>query len=365
MTNTKFAFLVHSRNVEDMFRKYPLLKVFPRSLVNWGLKHWPPIVVSRITGLKSKKGTELVGYVIGIPMTARQMMEDRNQALNQIKKASRLAEKMGVGIMGFGALTSSFSKGGLDIVDEVEKLGITTGRAYTTKTVSDYVKKCIQEFDLRKEDVVVAIVGAGGSVGSSCAKILAKYGVKNFLFIDLEKRATQLKQQITHMLKSHGDLNIQVSHLISDIKNSNIILTATNAPEVLVTSEDVAPGTIIINDAQPSDVSPEIIKNRDDVIVIEGGIINTPGINCNFNFGLASREDAFCCLGEVLILAYNEHFKHFALGELDLDLIDEIEKMSEGLNFRLANYQNDSGFLSHIQLENLRNKVKQRELQGV
>jgi fatty aldehyde-generating acyl-ACP reductase len=363
MSNSKFAFLVHSRNTEDIFRKYPFLKFFPYSLVNWVLKYWPPIIVSKITGLKSIHGNDLVGYIIGIPMTARQMMEDRAQALNQIKKASKLAEKMGVGIIGFGALTSSFSKGGLDIVNEVENLGITTGRAYTTKTVSDYAKKCIEEFGYDKETVIVAIVGAGGSVGSSCAKILAEYGVKNFLFIDLEKRGQHLKEQVTHMHGKHEDLNIEISHLISEIKAADIVLTATNAPEVLVKSEDVAPGTIIINDAQPSDVSPDIIKNRDDVLVIEGGIINTPGIKCNFNFGLASREDTFCCLGEVLILAYNEHFKHFALGELDLGLINEIEDMSKGLHFKLAKYQNDYGFISDLQIENLKTKVREKVLQ--
>ena len=216
MTEAKFAFLVHSRKTQDMFRKYPALKFLPLSWVDFGLKYWPPLVVSKITGLKSINGRDLVGYVIGIPMTARQMMEDRAHALKQIRKASKKAEKMGVGIIGFGALTSSFSKGGLDIVDEVNKLGITTGRAYTTKTVSDYVKKAINEFEFNKEEVVIAIVGAGGSVGSSCAKILAKYGVKNFIFVDLIKRADQLKEQIEHINKENNNLNIIISHSIND-----------------------------------------------------------------------------------------------------------------------------------------------------
>lgn len=362
MSHSKFAFLVHSRNTEDIFRKYPSLKIFPKSFVNWGLKFWPPIIVSKITGLKSVRGNELKGYIIGIPMTARQMMEDRDHALKQIKKAAKLAEKMGVGIIGFGALTSSFSKGGLDIVDEVEKLGITTGRAYTTKTVSDYVKKCIEEFGYKKDEVIVAIVGAGGSVGSSCAQILVEYGVKNFLFIDLQKRAQHLKDKMEHLSTIHSDLVIEISHSISDIKGANIILTASNAPEVLVRSDDVTPGTIIVNDAQPSDVSPDIMRDRDDVLVIEGGVINTPGIKCNFNFGLASREDTFCCLGEVLILAYHEHFKHFALGELDLSLIKEIDEMSKDLNFNLAKYQNDLGFISDIQIQDLKSTIKQRQL---
>jgi fatty aldehyde-generating acyl-ACP reductase len=356
----KFAFLVHSRRTEDIFRKYSWLKYLPIKVVNFTLKFWPPIIVSKITGLKTLDGQNLEGFVIGIPMTARQMIEDRAHALLQIKKAAIKAEKMGVGIIGFGALTSSFSKGGLDIMQEVNDLGITTGRAYTTKTVSDYTKKCIEDFNFNKSEVSVAVVGAGGSIGSSCAKILATYGVKNFILIDLEKRLDILKNQLGYLSSNHESINITISHSISDIKKANIIIAATNAPEVVIRSEDLSPGAIVINDAQPSDVDPEILKTRDDVLIIEGGIITTPGIKCNFNFGLAGREDTFCCLGEVLILAHQKHFKHFALGELNLDLINDIEKMSHNLNFSLSSFQNDSGYITEKQINKVRDIIRSK-----
>ena len=41
------------------------------------------------------------------------------------------------------------------------------------------------------------------------------------------------------------------------IKEAEFIITATNAPEAVVTSEDLKSGAVIIDDAQPSDVSPE------------------------------------------------------------------------------------------------------------
>ena len=137
-----------------------------------------------------------------------------------------------------------------------------------------------------------------------------------------------------------------------------MVIAATNSPEVLIKSEDLSPGTIVINDAQPSDVSPEIIEQRKDVLIIEGGIINTPGIKCNFNLGLASREDTFCCLGEVLILAHNYHHKHFALGELELKLIDEITNMSSGMNIRLSKFQNTNGYIDEKQIEGVRKILK-------
>ena len=351
--NPKFGFLVHPRGLTDFLRKFPYLRFLPTSVLNFLTKRLPPVVVSKITGLLDKEGRAIEGYIIAITMTARQMVEDRARALMQIKRAVRFAQKKGIGLIGFGALTSSFSKGGLDLVDEVNKIGITTGRAYTVKTVTDYAKKYITECYQNKNQVRVAIVGAGGSIGSGCAKVLAEWGIQKFLFIDLEKRLTTLTAHIEHLRGNHHGIDIAISHKIKDIATSNIIIAATNSPEVLIKADDVMSGAIIINDAQPSDIAPEVLE-RDDVLVIEGGVISTPGIRCNFNLGLAGREETFSCLGEVLILAHNNHFENFALGELDMNLIHQIETMSKNLNIGIGRPQNDKGYISEDKIDRVK-----------
>ncbi len=367
----KIGFLVHARNHRDLIRKFPILKFLPNKLIDWIAVSLPPIIVSKITGLTNLDNQPIGGYIIGMTMTARQMIEDRQKATRKIIQACRYAEKKGVGIIGLGALTASFSKGGLDILPHVKELGVTTGRAYTTKTVTDYVKHCVEEFGFSKQSVKVAIVGAGGSVGSSCAKLLASWGIKNMLFIDLPKRAEHLKKTIEHLKEVHLNngvaLDIQTSHAIADIKGWDIIITATSAPEALLHTEDISAGTIIINDAQPSDVPKEVIKERDDILVIEGGVIRTPGIRCNFNLGLADREDTFCCLGEVLVLARNEKFDHFATGELQEHLVSEIEEMSKGMGFGISKFQNDvQRYIPDAQIERVREiiagKIKERSI---
>ncbi len=375
----KIGFLVHARNHRDLIRKFPLLKFLPSRIIDWIAVSLPPIVVSRITGLTAKNGDAIEGYIIGMTMTAHQMIEHREKATKKIIQACKYAEKKGVGLIGLGALTASFSKGGLDILPHVKELGVTTGRAYTTKTVTDYVKYCVENFGYEKKSVKVAIVGAGGSVGSSCAKLLAEWGIRNMLFIDLPKRAEHLKKSVEHLQSVHLSrqnlqpgqstdvINIDISHAISDIKGWDIIITATSAPEALLHTEDLDPGTIIINDAQPSDVPKEVIKERDDILVIEGGVIHTPGIKCNFNLGLVDREDTFCCLGEVLVLARNEKFEHFATGELEEHLVSEIEKMSEGMGFTISKFQNDvQRYIPESQIkkvgEIITGKIKERSI---
>jgi len=159
--------------------------------------------------------------------------------------------------------------------------------------------------------------------------------------------------------RNHNGLSIEISHHIADIKKSDIIIAATNAPEALIQADDLQPGAIVINDAQPSDISSDAF-NRDDVLIIEGGVIRTPNIQCNFNLGLVDREDTFCCLGEVLILAYNNNSEHFALGELDKDLVDDIIEKEKGLNFIIPPYQNNMGYISKEKIDKVKEIIRRR-----
>lgn len=361
----KIGFLVHSRDIKDLTRKYPILRFVPRIIVNFIARNLPPITVSKITGLKNEDSSDIEGFIIGITMTARQMIENRELALKKIIDACKYAEKKGVTIIGLGALTASFSKGGLDILPHIKKLKVTTGRAYTTKTVTDYVKHCIDRFGYDRSKVKIAIVGAGGSVGSSCGKLLSLWGVKNILLIDVQKRAEMLKKSLEHLESTNENLKVEISHSISSIKNSDIIITATNAPEAVLSSSDLSPGSIVINDAQPSDVPDKVILERSDILVIEGGIIHTPGIKCNFNLGLAHREDTFCCLGEVLILARRDHSDHYALGELDQNLISQIEGMAHDLGFGISKLQNSvQKYIPDTQIENVKSIIEKKKIIG-
>jgi fatty aldehyde-generating acyl-ACP reductase len=98
----KIGFLVHSRNILDLKRKYRVLNFLPNRVVEFIAMNLPPIVVSRITGLKRHDGVDIDGYIIGVTMTARQMMEDREKALKKIIQACKYAERKGVELIGLG-----------------------------------------------------------------------------------------------------------------------------------------------------------------------------------------------------------------------------------------------------------------------
>lgn len=65
-----------------------LPNISPNPGWNFGVYTGRPMVVSKITGLKSQiDGKEINGWLIGVPMTAKQMIENRDLAKNGIKAA--------------------------------------------------------------------------------------------------------------------------------------------------------------------------------------------------------------------------------------------------------------------------------------
>jgi predicted amino acid dehydrogenase len=209
----------------------------------------------------------------------------------------------------------------------------------------------------------IGVVGAAGSVGSTTAKLIAREGFTNLILIDVERKKHYFSDLSIEIKKLNPQVNIEFSHQIGEIIKCDIIIAATNAPEALIKSNDLKPGAIVVDDAQPSDVHPDVLK-RNDVLVIEAGVTHTPNINSNFNFGLKNRQDNYCCLAEVFILASNEWSEHYVINRATLDLVDEISEMGKQLNFKIAKFQNFNETISDEKLQNVKNIISKNGIQN-
>lgn len=356
----KFAFIVHPRSYNDIERKFPVFRYVPNAITGIFTRNFWPVTLSKVTGLTSQKsGREIHGYIISILPTAHQLVENRTLALRRITQACILARKKGAKLIGLGGLTSSLSRGGLDLVNKID-INITTGHAYTGYNVAQNVFALVEYMNLEKTHINIGIVGAAGSIGSTCARILARAGYINFYLIDLERKKQHLDPLSKDVLSLNSKVRIITSHQIGDIKQCDIVIAATNAPEALIRSEDLKYGAIVIDDAQPSDVHPDVFL-REDVLVIEAGVTHTPNINNNFNFGLKDRQDNFCCLAEVLILAANEWGEHYVVNRPTIDLVDHIANMGKKLNFSIGKFQNFRETISNKKLSFVKECIKQNE----
>jgi fatty aldehyde-generating acyl-ACP reductase len=354
-----FGFLIHPRTVEDTYRQYPFFRFIPERLILFITKIYWPLTISRITGLKSQKtGREIKGYIFAIPLTAHQIFENRDLALKKIFWACRLAKNRGVNLIGLGGLISSVTRGGLDVIENKLDIDITTGHAYTAHNVTSYLFEFCERFDLDK-NVPISIVGATGSVGSTSAKILAKAGFDNLFLIDIERKNPFFDSLVGELKAINPNIKIETNHKISEIKKTTFIIAATNAPEALIKSDDLSSGSIIIDDAQPSDVHEEVF-DREDVLVLGAGAVYTPGISSGYNFELKGEHDNYCCLAEVLILSSMEHDGHFVVHRADFDSIDRIKEMAKGMGFKTAIPQNFKEIISESKIIKVGEIIKEK-----
>jgi fatty aldehyde-generating acyl-ACP reductase len=301
------------------------------------------VTLSKIRGLKNvHTGEEIIGYVITSPLTAEQMKEDPDFARKSIIKAGRLAERKGASMIGLGALTASLTRGGLDVTAKI-KSGVTTGRMYTSTIIVDTIEKAMKKLDFRKEDQMVAIVGAAGSIGTACAQILVHRGFRNLLFIDLERKKDRIDWLSEKVKQMQDDVQVEVSYDMDSLKKADFIIAVTNAPEVTIRSEYLKPGAIIVDDAQPTDVDMDVIEKRDDVLVFEGGDAHADNVHTHFNFGLRDKNDLYSCLAEAVILAgigQTENYSVGAVSDVDFKLLKKMEEDAKKIGIHVGELQN-------------------------
>src|SRR5207244_11874140 len=59
--------------------------------------------------------------------------------------------------------------------------------------------------------------------------------------------------------------------------------------------EDLRPGAVVCDVARPRNVSRLVYERRDDVLVIDGGVIEIPGeVDFGFDFGFPPRTTEAC-----------------------------------------------------------------------
>ena len=339
ITPITFAFIGHPRTLNDVPRKFPFSRFLPSHLVERWFRYQWPFVASYITGLTLADGTPTTGAMLISPLTTEQMVRNPRLARKRVLQTVRLAEKMGAKIAGLGAFTSIVTRDGKDLEGKVH-LGLTTGNPHSAAIAVQNVLHAAALTNLSLPHATVAIVGGAGSVGSACAKMLARL-VGTLVLIDIKKDALRnLMAQLDNQ-----PAVLEGASSLDRVREADIVIAVTNNPHILLTAEHLKPGAIVIDAAQPKNVSEEIPRQRPDVVVIESAVVNTPGIDVNFDLDLAPGE-ALGCLSETMILTAIGWQGHYSLGKAELSQATQIIAAGRPLGFRLAHFRNSVGYVT-------------------
>ncbi len=358
---TKFAFIIHPLALDDFTRKYSWAQKLPEQLMKKFTKVLPAFKAAHITGIKSVLGKEIEGYFIACPLTSQQMMTlPVRKVIKKIIKAGKKAEELGAQVVGLGAFTSVVGDKGISVADGL-KVPVTTGNSYTVATAVEGTKLAVEKMDYKLEEEVFTVVGATGSIGRAVSLIIAKE-VKTLQLVARDQQ--KLRELVDEIAAINPGLAISTSTDLKDIiKRSRIIISASSAVNALIDPDHLLPGTIVCDVARPRDVAVKIGQQRDDVLVIEGGIVEVPGsVNFNLDFGYPPGT-SYACMAETMMLALENRFEDYSLGsEIELDKVEETIQFAQKHGFKLAGLRSFERALSDREIEQIKERARENFL---
>lgn len=336
----KFAFVIHPLRTSLIANdpRFAITKYLPPRLVELVAAQMPPMYLSRIRGIRSKAtGEEAEGILLTIGTTPREMMR-RSPAFTyrRLIRAARMAERMGAQLMGLGAFTSVVGDAGITVAQKSD-IGITSGNSLTVAATLEAAKRAVILMKGGRPDHVKAVViGATGSIGAVCARLLAQAVRDVVLVAPRAERLLALKKQIEH--ETPGARVIAATHPDAYIGDADLIVTTTSALTGKVINVDkLKPGAVVCDVARPPDVKEHDAARRPDILVVESGEIVLPGAP-DFGFDIDMPPGtAYACLSETALLAMDGKFEDYTLGRnIEMDRVKEMYRLWQKHGLELA-----------------------------
>lgn len=356
-----FAFIIHPIDPKrDVSRKFPLLgKILTERQIDFFSTYFPPVYISEIDGITSEStGKQIKGWFIACPYTPRRMLSLPEQTVyRKIIQTGRMAEKLGAQVLGLGAFTSVVGDAGVTIARHLD-VPVTTGDSYTIAIAVEAIQKAAELMGIPIQNATAAVVGATGTIGKVCAELLAERAGALYLIARHQDALDQLRDRLAPTAQAV----LHTSTRMDVLREANLILTVTSAVHDVIRPEHLLPGSVVCDVARPRDVSAMVAAARDDILVIDGGMVDVPGpVDFHFNFGFPPGK-SYACMAETIALALEGRFEDYTLGKnITRAQVDEITQIASRHGFRLSGFRSFEREVTEEQIELVRLRARQRQ----
>lgn len=256
-------------------------------------------------------------------------------------------------MLGLGAFTSVVGDGGVTIAKHLD-IPVTTGDSYTVAVAIEASLKAAHIMGLNPQTATAAVVGASGTIGRVCAQLLAQH----FPHILLMGRRKPALNHVQSLVQQQG-ATAQISTTMNDLRQADVIIAVSSAVENLIFPQHLKSGAVVCDVARPRDVSRQVVDQRPDVLVIEGGMVEVPGaVNFNFNFGFPPKM-AYACMAETMILSLEQRYESFSLGKnITLAQVQEIDTLAKKHGFKLGGFRSFETAVTSEYIQTVKSNVR-------
>ncbi|MEA1962113.1 MAG: aminotransferase class III-fold pyridoxal phosphate-dependent enzyme [Bacillota bacterium] len=397
----RFAFIVHYPAPEDVILNNHSFVSYSRNelydFIAWESQNKEPGLCCHMPAIKSKAGVVVEGWLIGVPFGAREIMQGNNEEIAEcIASGVDKGKDLGADIVGLGALTSVVTRGGRSVTGR--GVPVTSGNSFTTLMAVEALFMGAEKMNIEPIAASGGVVGATGSIGRACALMLSERLCQMTLFGNPEhqvssknrlrslstdiftyayermhrgemdgmsawmdgivKRVSKMetagaKRYLSH-LENGENLSLDFMHEVCDflkidyplqtsldiprdLPDCNLVIATSNSPEYLISADDLQSGAVVCDVARPADVAPEVYAQRDDVLILEGGLVQYPDNIC-FGPNLGYRDGVnLACLSETVLLAMEGDCQDTSIGnKLSLETVHHLRELARRHGLSLA-----------------------------
>lgn len=361
---SRFAFVIHPLSTQ-YFRKVEPLGLITQvpgmtTVVEKAAAYFPPFVYSHVTGITSPTGAEAEGWLITVGGTPKELLAHSPEfTYSRLLDAAEIARKLGAQIMGLGAFTKVVGDAGITLAKRAP-LPVTTGNSYSASGALWAAHEALNRLGISEVDDkgrlrgTTMVIGATGSIGSVCARLLALASDELWLVSPESAKLLALKREIE---RNNPRAKIHVAAKPDKhLAKMDMIVTATSAAgQKVLDVMALKPGCVITDVARPLDLSAEDVAKRPDVLVIESGEIQLPGENVRMGDIGLPHGVAFACLAETIVLALEGRYETFTVGRnIEWTKVKEIYRLGLKHGMKLATISGVNGVFTDEDFDRIR-----------
>jgi fatty aldehyde-generating acyl-ACP reductase len=201
------------------------------------------------------------------------------------------------GFSDWGGYTSIVGDKGYSVASRLS-LAVTSGSAMTAWSAVEAIRRLAERRGVDPASSEFAVVGASGSIGSLCTKVLAPSVRRVIINARHRGKLEKLRGEVARHCATDVCVEMDVHKAVAA---ADLIIATTSAPDALFTVDELKPGSIVADVSVPKNIS-KAEHSRGDVTVIDGGRVKLPGRpEFSVDIGL-SRGVVYACMAETLRL---------------------------------------------------------------
>ena len=296
-----------------------------------------PVVMSAVD-VRSRAGDKVRLYPIMLPVTSR-WMKSRIDARNLgplrtlVQMGIDVAHCLGCTIVSLGQYTSIATLNGTSVA--LSNMGLTTGNSYTIALAIQAIHRAHSERGSDPAESVLAVAGAGGNIGRTCAEILApRY--RRAILIGSNKTGSWLGlQELSRKIP-----NAEITMEPSAIGAADVVVAAMNTVDAPLGPGHFAQDAIVCDVSVPPSVRPGTSTIRPDLLVIKGGIVRLPfGEDLEIIGFPLPPGHTYGCMAEGILLGFEGVRDTTFTGLVTPQQVYRIEETAQRHGFELADYK--------------------------